>query len=376
MFPKGLGTTTRFLGLAKPLVSRGHNVHKTSLRVNESCGILACLKSSNKSYNYNGIEVFEINRQINLKYSPKPIREILRSLSFLPSLYTYAKHIETDAIVMGAPNIHEGLCSYILSRILRKPLILDYMDVFHGTVPRFITKRCDIVFAISSNLQNRIKKVSKNVYLLPGYQGGDISRFSKVDDKDLKESITFIFVGGIEPENDYLVEIVKNFGVVLKADPKTKLIIVGDGTNRIVGEPILAYFSKVIREKKLENAVELEGMVPYENIPRYLEKADVAILPDKLNEYNKYAFPTKLLEYMAAGLPVIATDVGDVSMVVKDYHNGILVKNHEEMLCKMIELVKNPSLVQKLSKNARNDVMEKYNTERLAEIFEETIKIS
>ena len=62
--------------------------------------------------------------------------------------------------------------------------------------------------------------------------------------------------------------------------------------------------------------LEYPGMVAYPELPRVMAGLDVALMPFALNEATRAISPTKTLEYLAAGLPVVSTRVPDV---VGDY---------------------------------------------------------
>jgi glycosyltransferase involved in cell wall biosynthesis len=62
--------------------------------------------------------------------------------------------------------------------------------------------------------------------------------------------------------------------------------------------------------------IEYIGLTPYEQLPAVMAGFDVALMPFALNEATRSISPTKTLEYLAAGLPVVSTRVPDV---VADY---------------------------------------------------------
>jgi glycosyltransferase involved in cell wall biosynthesis len=62
------------------------------------------------------------------------------------------------------------------------------------------------------------------------------------------------------------------------------------------------------------------GLVPYERLPEVMAGFDVALMPFALNDATRSISPTKTLEYLAAGLPVVSTRVPDV---VADYHTVV-----------------------------------------------------
>lgn len=72
---------------------------------------------------------------------------------------------------------------------------------------------------------------------------------------------------------------------------------------------------------RLDN-IHYPGMKPYAVLPNYLSAFFVAIMPFALNDATKFISPTKTLEYMAAGKPVISTPIKDV---VRDYSHCVSV---------------------------------------------------
>jgi glycosyltransferase involved in cell wall biosynthesis len=72
--------------------------------------------------------------------------------------------------------------------------------------------------------------------------------------------------------------------------------------------PILVDVS-VLRD---ESNVLLLGPRPYSSLPDYLKGMDVATIPFLMNELTRNADPIKLYEYLAAGLPVVSTDMPQV----------------------------------------------------------------
>ena len=67
----------------------------------------------------------------------------------------------------------------------------------------------------------------------------------------------------------------------------------------------------VARLPRREN-VHLTGAVPYDSLPSWLSGIDVALMPFAINESTRFISPTKTLEYLAAGSPVVSTSIRDV----------------------------------------------------------------
>ena len=61
------------------------------------------------------------------------------------------------------------------------------------------------------------------------------------------------------------------------------------------------------------------GMKDYQELPSYLAYFDVALVPFAMNEATRYLSPTKTLEYLAAGKPVVAAPIADIVELYGDY---------------------------------------------------------
>jgi UDP-galactopyranose mutase len=61
------------------------------------------------------------------------------------------------------------------------------------------------------------------------------------------------------------------------------------------------------------------GMKDYQELPAYLAYFDVALVPFAMNEATRYLSPTKTLEYLAAGKPVVAAPIADIIELYGDY---------------------------------------------------------
>jgi glycosyltransferase involved in cell wall biosynthesis len=66
---------------------------------------------------------------------------------------------------------------------------------------------------------------------------------------------------------------------------------------------------EAIRETGTEARVTLAGRIPIDELPARLAEADVGVVPTRPEPYMRYSLSTKLLEYAALGMPVIASDL-------------------------------------------------------------------
>jgi glycosyltransferase involved in cell wall biosynthesis len=101
--------------------------------------------------------------------------------------------------------------------------------------------------------------------------------------------------------------------------------IVGDGDRRSALEALTA-------ELGLEDAVEFVGLVDRDRVPGLLGSSSVGVAPIEASDELSYAVPTKAYEYMASGLPVVATGTGAVERLLAESDAGVVVPDDPEAL--------------------------------------------
>lgn len=95
------------------------------------------------------------------------------------------------------------------------------------------------------------------------------------------------------------------------ANTSAKLVLVGGGEQDLE-------LRSMVRELGLANSVIFTGMVPFEALPDLLACADVAINPMKKTLVSDAALPNKVLQYMAAGTPVVSSDLDGLRAAFDD----------------------------------------------------------
>ncbi|GAH49238.1 unnamed protein product, partial [marine sediment metagenome] len=160
-------------------------------------------------------------------------------------------------------------------------------------------------------MAREMKKICpKEITIIPN--GVDLSRFETCSREDARQKLGIGKREGIilcvanlrvEKGHEYIVEAMEK---VATNSPQSRLFIVGRDFQR-------GKIQKLALEKNLDQKVLFTGFIPPDKIPEYMVAADVFVLPS-LSE----GFPNVLLEAMAAGLPIVATNVGGVPEIVTD----------------------------------------------------------
>ncbi|HHY39275.1 MAG TPA: glycosyltransferase [Clostridia bacterium] len=167
-------------------------------------------------------------------------------------------------------------------------------------------------------------------------------------------------VGRLSPEKGHSV-FVRAAAIIRDRFPSCRFLIVGDG-------PLKGQLQSLAMDLGLEKEIEFLGY--HRDVLPYLQSMDVFALPS----YTE-AMPFSLLEAMALGLPVVASEVGGVPEVVKDGENGFLVEpgNEEDLSDKIIRLLESPHVRQAMGQAGRETIKSRFNVEimarRVAELY-------
>jgi L-malate glycosyltransferase len=140
---------------------------------------------------------------------------------------------------------------------------------------------------------------------------------------------------------------------VLQEFPQTQFVFAGDGDARPV-------FEEQAVKSGMQSNFKFLGRRG--DIPDVLASCDIAVLPSRAE-----GLPNAVLEYMAAGLPTIASRVGGNAELVEDGVTGLLVppENSEELATALLRLLRDPELARRMAASGQKIVVENYSFERL-----------
>lgn len=146
---------------------------------------------------------------------------------------------------------------------------------------------------------------------------------------------------------------------ILRAFPDARLTIVGDG-------PLHDVLAARIAKGGLQDHVALAGHT--DDVAETLRAHDVFVLASRSE-----AFPNAVIEAMAAGLPIVATEVGGIPELIEHGRNGLLVPpgRAADLAGTVNDLLHRPAFARALGRKARADVMARYSFDRMVRSFED-----
>jgi len=214
------------------------------------------------------------------------------------------------------------------------------------------------VFAVSAPVADYVRMIvpSANVEVVPN--GVDVDRFPPASPDRMKE-LSIVFAGTLKPWHgvDHLL---KACASLFANHANCQLTIVGDG-------PEGTALRRMAESLGIAARTTFVGAVDPIDVPLLLSKGSIATAPYPFLE-NFYFSPLKLYEYMAAGLPSVASDIGQVPDIIKHGRNGLLYEpGDDQALCRAIEtLLLSPELRGRLGRQARLDARSQHSWDRVA----------
>lgn len=170
------------------------------------------------------------------------------------------------------------------------------------------------------------------------YNGTDLSRFSVKTEYSLHDEPSILNVARLDAQKNHK-RLIESFAIVSRQFPAAKLVIVGEGE-------LQETLESQTKESGLTEKVLFEGL--QDDIPKYMKDADVFCLS---SDYE--GMPMTLIEAMAAGMPIVSTNVGGISDMLTNEGSAILTGlDATELANAVIRILSNKDLREKLGKNA------------------------
>ena len=222
-----------------------------------------------------------------------------------------------------------------------------------------------LIVAVSDDLRDELVKArvdEAKIAVVPN--GVDISLFAEPEPEsvpDFTDNFVIGFVGSLKPWHG--IEILDDAFRMLASDERFHLLVVGDGPSAKVLEKL---------ERELPGRVTRTGAVPQEDVVKYMHAMDVAVAPyPPLDHF--YFSPLKVLEYMAAGRAVVASDIGQLRYLIRDGKTGILLPpgDSNALVDALRSLIENRGRCMQLGMAAASEARERHSwSQRVTEILD------
>jgi glycosyltransferase involved in cell wall biosynthesis len=260
------------------------------------------------------------------------------------------------------------------------PVIFRVLDVAHGFVKiplarqlakkyeKYVISRAQLVLATTPHLARYAGEMGAKQGLVEPFSLGINMKDFKPLAKDpaLAKAVNIqdgdaviAFIGTLFPFSG-LDNIISNFEVIQEKTPSTKFLIIGGG-------PAFNRLLAMVKRKKLESSVMLLGFKNQKELPRYLALADICVNPFEINYVTRRILPTKILEYLSCGKPVLSTPLEGTKELLPDESYGIVYASSTEFVKSLADLITKKEKLAELGKNGYFYVRKNHDWEVLCD---------
>lgn len=178
------------------------------------------------------------------------------------------------------------------------------------------------VIVVSSFLQTYLKKKNCNTIIVPPL----------IDPKDIKWNLSAIrpiipsgnikriLYAGDPGKKDLLEPILRALELINISSIQLEFVVLGIDCNNFKN----MWFSKF---DEIPTYIRCIGCVPQNEVPKYYQNSNLSVLLRENKRYSNAGFPTKLVESLTSGVPVITNRTSDISAYIIDGENGFLLKD-------------------------------------------------
>lgn len=371
------------------ILSLAENVVKQNNLVTVVCPYYK--KSQDKKENYNGVEIrrFQfmfrkwqtITEGEGISSFMKSIGGFIQGITFISSMFFKGFFESKNSDVIHCQWSLSSIPGYLISRIRKIPYIITLRgeDVtlaknkLFKFVQGFLLKRASYIISNNQSLLDAVKKIKGDTPAKVIFNGVDLYKFSYQDKKESRKKCNL-------PENGLMVYFVgwlikrKGINYLLEAWSKLEnspnfLVITGEG-------PLEKELKNLTKKLKIENSVIFTGKIHPNNISNYYAATDIFILPSLAE-----GMPNVVMEAMAAGKAVIATNVNGTPQLVGD--TGILIPacNSDEIKNSINILTIDDDKRKKLGKDAKKRIIDmgltwESSAKKYITIYDKVLKVN
>jgi len=265
---------------------------------------------------------------------------------------------------------HENFPETVYERVWYPDWLKPILFRFIAGVEPVLARRLDAVVCVVPDQQSRFDQKGCKTVLVRNVPR--LENFQAAVNKDLPKLNRIIYLGGLTVVRGarLLVDMMLE---LQKTRPDLKLLLLGPFNESYVERDIKGY----IREKGLDENIEHISLVPHEQVPDYVVQSLIGLSPLQPNvKMLRMIFPNKIFEYMACGIPVIASDLPSMKYIFNKAKSGITVRADDpcDYVKAITALLDSPEKMKELGEKGRQFVIKYYNwdieAEKLRQLYQ------
>jgi glycosyltransferase involved in cell wall biosynthesis len=239
---------------------------------------------------------------------------------------------------------------------------------------RFVYLHADKIIVISESLRSYMKEIGipdDKIILLPPAVNTDtfnpsISGAKFRAEIGLSNDDQIILFSGWLYEFSGVDLVMNHMRQIMTLFPRVKLVICGDG-------PLLTRLRLMNERLGLQDHVRILGRRAYAEMPQVVAAADICVNPNLAGVTSSFAFPSKIVEYMASGKAVIASDLPGTRSLL-DESSGVVLVRPSQLGATLVDLLATRNRRIELGQAARQYCEANFSLDSLAHRFERVLK--
>ncbi len=320
----------------------------------------------------------EVPSIVNISHLGGTVVPLERKITSLPANYKKLQKItpRPDIVHLWKSYPDVSLPAIQLSRKWRIPLHYDWDDWENGIAQeltgsgmagwaagrwdRILPGCSDTISTASAFLREKTLALGiEEQQIFDAPVGADIEKFhprkknqALYQKLGLREPV-LVYSGQLEVAT-YVGQAIRVFALLRREFQTAKLLVLGGGRK-------LNEFKKIAEEEKVSRHVIFTDYVPADEVPDYLALADVALAPFLRNDVTRAKSPLKIAEYLAMGLPVVSSEVGEAPKMTLGAGVCVPCGKIKAMAEQTAWILRNPGVRESMAKAGRKRAEEKYN---------------
>jgi glycosyltransferase involved in cell wall biosynthesis len=267
---------------------------------------------------------------------PGSLDPLLQDLWLYAILRPHLKRRYDVGIVDGPESAFLAL---LLKKTRRVRFLIYYdIDYYPGVFPQWsgliswrekiCCKVADAVASVSRPLAVlREQQGARLAAVVPN--GVDFARFHAANLIRNEHPPTLIYTGSLDTR--WGVDLaIRAMPLLRRQIPDIRLLIAGRG-------PAEQELRQLSLSMGVNDCVRFEGFVPHPDLPSLLAQADIGVATSRRDIFRQYASPLKIVEYMAAGLPVICSGGGEAEQMIEESRAGANIPFEPEAFAEAVQ---------------------------------------
>ncbi|MFW9851913.1 MAG: glycosyltransferase family 4 protein [Candidatus Thorarchaeota archaeon] len=354
---KTYGGTERYVSyLSKELVKKGHYIDVFTTKKSTEVPYQSYYKNMTIHRFFSPWDVFGINPACIMLHKLLKIQnvDVFHVHSFIYFTTIQAAIAKMFRSIPTLLHIHGGVGSPPYRTGFVKEFAKKFYDI---TLGRFVLSQADIIASVSAYdaelLENTIHRRKERIMIVNNAINLEI--FPEVEPA-INDNQIITYIGDLEPWKGigYYIDVIKT---LLKKTKNLSFWFIGFGS----------LYSELQEVFKKEKRVKIYGAVKHSTIPALLSKTNALVLPSFWE-----GSPTIIIEAMAMGIPVIASNIGDIPRLLKNGEDGILfeVGNPKSLEIAITNMMENYSVYVKKAQKARKRIRKEFSFQHVTNQIE------